>query len=212
MERHHVAVTRAAYDTVAADYARLVGPLLDDLPLDRALLAAFAELCRGARVADVGCGPGLVTAYLHDLGADVVGLDLSPAMIGIARRAYPGRRFEVGTMTDLPVPDGALGGILAWYSVIHIPPAEQPALFAEFRRALAPGGHLLLGFHVGDDERHRLHRAYGHEVSYDVYRLSPDRVAQRLRGAGLAVTTRVIQEPEDPGQRRHACVLARAVR
>jgi SAM-dependent methyltransferase len=65
----------------------------------RAALALFVELLRaegGGPVADVGCGPGHVTAHLHDSGLDAFGIDLSPVMIDIARREHPGLRFEVG--------------------------------------------------------------------------------------------------------------------
>ena len=91
--------TRASYDTVATGYAERFGDELDAKPLDRAMLAGFAELVRAAGaglVADVGCGTGRVTAHLDRLGLPVFGIDLSPGMIEVARRTYPGLRFEVG--------------------------------------------------------------------------------------------------------------------
>ena len=72
------------------------------------------------------------------------GVDLSPEMVALARRAHPGLRFDEGSMTALDLPDGALGGIVASYSIIHIPPERLPAVFAEFHRVLAPGGHMLV--------------------------------------------------------------------
>ena len=116
--------TRASYDVIANGYAERFRDELAAKPLDRAMLAAFAEMVRASGagpVADIGCGPGRVTGYLNDLGLPVFGIDLSPAMIAIARRTYPGLRFEVGSMLVLDLPDAALGGVLAWYSVIHIP-------------------------------------------------------------------------------------------
>ena len=67
---------------------RLFGDELAGKPLDRALLAAFVETVSGP-VADLGCGPGHVTAHLHSLGCQAFGIDLSPEMVGVARRAYP---------------------------------------------------------------------------------------------------------------------------
>jgi trans-aconitate methyltransferase len=67
----YLRTTGAAYDTVAADYAELLGTELAAKPLNRALLAAFAELAQAAGVgpvADLGCGPGRMTAHLHSLG------------------------------------------------------------------------------------------------------------------------------------------------
>lgn len=71
--------TRTSYDAVAALYAELVTDMLGTRPLERAMLAAFAELAGGrGPVADLGCGPGHLTAHLRSLGLDVFGLDLSP--------------------------------------------------------------------------------------------------------------------------------------
>jgi trans-aconitate methyltransferase len=98
-EPDYLRTTRAAYDTVAVDYARLLSSELAAKPLDRALLAAFAELVLadgGGPVADLGCGPGRVTTHLHALGLDAFGVDLSPEMVAVARRSYPDLRFEAG--------------------------------------------------------------------------------------------------------------------
>ena len=108
--------TRSSYDIDATGYAEKVRGLLDDMPYLRANLTLFAGLVHGAGggpVADVGCGPGYVTGYLHDSGVDVFGIDLSPEMmLAIARRDYPDLRFEVGDMTDLDLTDGSVAGIV----------------------------------------------------------------------------------------------------
>ncbi len=157
LEADYLSATRAAYDTVARDYARLLAGALDRIPWDRAVLATFAELVARDElgpVADVGCGPGRITGHLHHLGLDVSGIDLSPGMLAVARQALPGLRFAVGSMTALDLPDASLGGLVAWYSLIHIPPVDVPAVLAELSRVLVPGGQLLLAFQVGDECRH----------------------------------------------------------
>jgi SAM-dependent methyltransferase len=193
--------TRAAYDAVAASYAQWLREELAAKPLDRAMLASFAELVRAAGagpVADIGCGAGRVTAHLNELGLPAFGIDLSPSMVAVARQSYPGLRFEVGSMLALDLPDGTLGGLLAWYSTIHVPDDRLPEAFAEFRRVLVPGGFALLAFQVGDEPLH-LTQALGQPISVDLHQRRPDRVADWLERAGLAVRARLIREPDDEG-------------
>ena len=207
--------TRASYDAVAADYAERFGNELAAKPLDRAMLAGFAELVQAAAagpVADVGCGTGRVTAHLNALGLAASGIDLSPGMIAVARQSYPGLRFEVGSMLALDLPDGTLGGVLAWYSTIHLPDERLPEAFAEFFRVLAPAGHLLLAFQVGHEPL-RLTEALGRPVSLEFRRRRPERVAELLGQAGLAVRAQLLREPDDAGEfterTQQAFVLAR---
>lgn len=193
--------TRASYDAVATDYAEWARNELAVKPMDRAVLGAFAELvlAHGGPVADIGCGPGRVTTYLDSLGVPAFGVDLSPEMIAVARRTHPELRFEVGSMLDLDLDDGTLGGILAWYSVIHIPAQRRPDVFAGFHKALAPGGYLQLAFQVGDEPM-RLTDARGHQVSLDFHRLRPEQVTESLRNAGFAMQAQLVREPDDAGE------------
>ncbi|MFJ2190158.1 class I SAM-dependent methyltransferase [Kitasatospora sp. NPDC087861] len=209
-EHAHLAAVRESYDTVAADYLRLVVPPEGMDPVSRAMLAAFAELVRGAGggpVADLGCGPGRVTAYLDSLGLSAFGVDVSGEMVALARHCYPQLLFLHSSMADLDLADRSLGGILAWYSVHHTPPALLPQLFAGFHRVLAPGGHLLLGGHAGDACLYPA-EAYGHPVSYASHLVPADRLAELLTGAGFAVTTRLEQPHPQRADRSHLCLLA----
>ncbi|CAM3204581.1 class I SAM-dependent methyltransferase [Stackebrandtia soli] len=206
-ESAYLSPTRVAYDTVAVDYAAFLRDELDAKPLDRALLATFAELVdANGTVADIGCGPGRVTAHLAGLGLDAFGVDLSPAMIEVARTSYPGLRFDIGSMTELAVDEGTLAGIVAWYSIIHIPPADRSAVFARFHRAFAPGASLLMAFQIGD-ERVRLEHAYGHDLALDVYRVPVEATVRQLTDAGFRVHSRHEREPEGFEKTRQAYLL-----
>lgn len=208
MEPSYLQATRAAYDTVAVSYAEQARGELAKSPTDRAMLALFAELV-GGPVADIGCGPGRITGHLVTLGLDAFGIDLSPAMVAVAREAYPDLRFDVGSMTDLDLADGSLGGVVAWYSIIHTPPESLAGVFAEFCRVLVPGGQLLLAFQVGDERRH-IESAYGHDdLSLDAYRLAPDLVVSLLGRAGFIAHARLVREPEGGEKTQQAYLLAR---
>ncbi|MCT6778249.1 methyltransferase domain-containing protein [Streptomyces sp. CS7] len=196
--------TRTSYDAMAPAYVDFARGELAAKPLERALLSTFAELVAagggGLPVADVGCGTGRVTEHLHGLGRglDVFGIDLSPQMVAVARREHPGLRFEEGSMLALDLPDASLGGLLAWYSTIHVPDEELPCAFTEFHRVLAPGGYVQLGFQVGDEPL-RLTEAWGLDVSLVFHRRQPERIAELLRDAGLEVVSRVRRERETDG-------------
>jgi SAM-dependent methyltransferase len=200
-EPEFLRATRASYDAIATDYAGRFHDELAARPLDRALLAGFAELVRSAGlgpVADVGCGTGRTTAHLNGLGLEVFGIDLSPQMIAMARRSHPGLRFDVGSLLALDLADGTLGGVLAYYSIIHVPDDRLPGVFVEFCRVLAPGGYLLLAFQAGDEAVRRT-EALGHAVSLDFHRRQPDGVAALLARAGLPTRARLLREPDEDG-------------
>jgi SAM-dependent methyltransferase len=190
--------TRSSYDTDAVGYADKVRGLLGEMPYLRASLALFAELVHsagGGPVADVGCGPGYVTAHLHDAGVDAFGIDLSPEMIAIARRDYPDLRFDVGTMTDLDLADDSVGGVVAFWSVIHVPDHAVPVVFEQFRRVLRPQGLLLIGFPVGDETRHTSEGYTGRPVNVDTHRRPPSKIAGWLRDAGFTIEAELVIGP-----------------
>ncbi|MCX4529448.1 class I SAM-dependent methyltransferase [Streptomyces sp. NBC_01551] len=204
----HLDTTARAYDAIAVLYAGLYRDGLGQLPLDRAVISAFADLARAAHagpVAELGCGPGHVTAHLRDLGLEAFGVDLSPVMIGLAREAFPGLRFEVGSMDALDLPDGELGGIVSWYSVIHTPPTELPSYFAEFFRVLTPGAPLLLAFFESEGGPVS---EFDHKVTA-AYRWPIDELAGLARQAGFTELGRMLREPVEGERFRRGHLLMR---
>ncbi|MEU7037405.1 methyltransferase domain-containing protein [Streptomyces sp. NPDC046237] len=203
VEHDALTSTREAYDAAAPTYASLFRDSLRDSPLDRAMLGVFAEVVRASGdgpVADLGCGPGHVTAHLDGLGLEAFGVDAAPAMIKLAREACPSLRFDVGSMAALDIADGVLGGVLSRWSIIHTPPQELGPVIAEFHRVLAPGGHLLVGFWASDVPSDTT-QVFDHAVA-PAYRWCPDRLAEMLRTAGLAEVARMVREPQPTDRRQ----------
>lgn len=202
--------TRVSYNRVAAEYAQRFSDELDHKPVERALLDAFAASTAG-QICDLGCGPGQAAAYLHARGAEVVGVDLSEAMIEQARRLHPEIRFLRADMRALPFADGSLAGIVALYSLIHLAPAEIPATLLELRRVLWPGGALLVGFHVGDETRH-LDEWWGEPVTLDFHFFTIHAMRDWLTEAGFTLLDLTQREPypDIEAQTRRAYLLASA--
>ena len=209
-EPPHLLTTRAAYDTMAADYARLLPDLRAETNLDKAMLATFAELVLRADlgpVADLGCGTGRITTHLDALGVNVFGIDLSSAMVEQARQAHPHLHFEIGSITALDLSHDSTGGVLAWYSTIHMPPEDLSQVFAEFTRVLAPGGFLLIGFHVGDGDQPRS-VDFRDEVSVDAYDVMPERMVEVCGEAGLVVHAQLLRAAQGRELRPQASLIA----
>jgi SAM-dependent methyltransferase len=198
---------RASYDRVAQRYATEIGGELAGKPLDRALLRSVTELVADVTestgsgvIADLGCGPGHVAAYLNSLGASALGIDISAEMVEIGRQRHPDVPFRVGSMLSLPLTDGELGGAVALYSILHLLPEHRPAAYAEMARTIRTGGWLLVAFHVsltGHEPGGIMHvdEWWGEQVDLDFYYLDPADVAGGLTAAGFTVMARTDREP-----------------
>jgi SAM-dependent methyltransferase len=212
MEPEIKAATQAGYDAVAEEYASRFFDELAAKPLDRALLDCLVEQTRGVGViADVGCGPGQVARYLADHGAEALGIELSPEMVRLAQRLSPDIPFRQGDMLALDLGANSLGGIAAFYSVIHAPPEQIPQVMREFLRVLRLGGLALLAFHIGDEVVHR-DEWWEKPVSLDFHFYQIEALARRLEEAGFRIEARIERAPyvssvEHPSQRGY--ILAR---
>ncbi|WP_353509029.1 DUF480 domain-containing protein [Intrasporangium sp.] len=177
---------RRSYDAVATAYADALADELRGLPFERWLLDRVIAHAAGQPVVEVGSGPGHVTAYLAEGGADAMGIDLSPAMVTEARRRFPGRSFEVGDLRRLmrPATSSGWAAVLGWYSLIHLAPSELADAVGALVRPLAPGGWLVLGLHAGAEVRH-LVDWFAHEVELDVVLHDPAFVVGVVEAAGL---------------------------
>ena len=207
MDEHERKECQISYDRVADEYVRRIADELRHKPLDRELLERFAARVRDAGpVCDMGCGPGHVARYLCELGVQVCGIDLSPALVERASRLNPGIVFQQGDMMALDAPDNAWAGIAAFYSIVHVPRDEMARALGELFRVLRPGGILLLSFHIGDDTIH-LDEWWDQKVCIDFFFFRSDEMAGYLRAAGFEIDEIVEREPyaevEHPSRRAY---------
>lgn len=210
----HVAAARDVFDVAAETYVKFVGHEINSAtehPIDRSLLADFIELIKKQairRVADIGCGPGRVAAFMADHGLEVVGVDVSQAMLDVARTAHPGIEFEEGRLDALPIETGVLAGAVCWYSIIYTPLGRLDEVFDELARVLVPGGCLLLAFQTEGEPVHR-EDAFGTRLPLTSYRHDVQAVAACLQNNGFEICTTVLRASElDHETTSQAFVLA----
>ncbi|MDP2387066.1 MAG: class I SAM-dependent methyltransferase [Bacteroidota bacterium] len=144
------------YDTTAKAYADKFINELEQKHLDKLLLSAFAkENKTKGKFIDLGCGPGQTTKYLSDQGIeDLIGTDISPEMMRIAKEINPHLNFETANMLELNYPDGYFGSAIAFYSIVHFDLSQLQTALKEVKRVLKNGGEFLFSFHVGADIIH----------------------------------------------------------
>lgn len=196
---------RRAYGGSAERYIDLLGGIGHVHPDDLALIGRHLSIGPGA-VLDLGCGPGRLTEHLRSLGVDASGIDIVPEFIDHAHATYPDGRFAIASMQRLPVPDHSIAGMLAWYSLIHLPPDDLDGVLAELRRTMVTGGPLVAGYFHGDEVV-----AFDHQV-VTAYYWPADEFSARLRRAGFSEVERQ-RRPRDAGAgiREHAAIAAIAI-
>ncbi|MEM9517406.1 MAG: class I SAM-dependent methyltransferase [Actinomycetota bacterium] len=216
MSPSHDETARTVYDRSAAQYAAAVGTTVSrdfEARVDLAQLTVFADECRAlppGRALDAGCGSGRIARFLADRGVDVLGTDIAPGMIDVARRAHPDIPFEVAPLTALPIDDRKAVGVAYWYSIIATPATALDEVWQELRRSLTDGGVALVAFQCGGGEAVERPDAYGTGTALTLYRHSIDAVTTGLERAGLQITAVTQRAPRfehetTPQAFVHAC-------
>lgn len=187
--------TQQSYDQVADEYTSRIYHELQHKPLDCEILERFASLIHApGTVYEMGCGPGHITRYLKDQGLTIHGLDLSSRMIDQARTLNSDIDFQQGDMTALALPNNSLAGIVAYYSLIHIPRDQIVSVLQEFHRVLQPHGRLLLTFHRGQEVRH-LETWWDRPVMLDTTFFEHDEMKQYLQQAHFTIVENIERAP-----------------
>ena len=190
----------SAYSARAKEYAAALGRMEATAQKDRRLIARWARGVQG-RIVDLGCGPGHWTAYLHDLGLEVEGVDPVERFIEIAHEQHPHVTYRQGSCAALPA--RSYGAVLAWYSLIHVPPQDLPRTLTSLRESLQPRGSLLIGFFAGD-----LLEEFPHAVA-PAYYWPPRTLASLLEHSGFEVLD--VEHRRAPGARDHGSISCRTM-
>src|SRR4030081_1538475 len=201
---------RVSYDTIAAEYANRIYPELKNKPLDRQLLDRFADDVRmSGPVCDIGCGPAHIARYLFDRGVNVFGLDLSWGMLNEAKRLNPNINFIQGSMLALGLGSDTLGGIAAFYSIIHVGREHVVTALAEMRRVSKRKGSVLLTFHLGEDVM-RMTDFHDHPVDFEATLFLIEEMTAYANAAGLNLQQAMERDPypEVEYQSRRGYILA----
>jgi RimJ/RimL family protein N-acetyltransferase/SAM-dependent methyltransferase len=190
------ATTQSSYDKVAVEYAQEFRDELSRKPFDRKMLDWLIEkVARLGPICDLGCGPGQVAAYVHERGAEAMGIDLSNEMIRQAQLLNPQIRFEQGNILELTnIADASLGGVAAFYSLLHLPRASVVKGLSEINRVLRSGGVLLTANHIGADAVHR-DEWFGQEVSLDFLFFETSEMKDYVVRAGFTLEEVLEREP-----------------
>jgi SAM-dependent methyltransferase len=135
------------YDAMAdAYFGRFSSSAVRDVWLARFL----ALLPKKANILDLGCGAGVpVAKRLVEMGHDLTGVDGSARQIALARVHVPAATFLRADMTDIELPTASFDGVAAFYSITHVPAAEQGPLLKRIGCWLKPGGAFVGSFGAG---------------------------------------------------------------
>ena len=176
------------YNEVADDYAAERSAELSKKHFDRLLLKEFTSVNKDRGVfADFGCGPGQTTKFLFDYGVkNIIGIDISPAMISAARRLSPEIKFEPGDLLKISYESNYFGSVLAFYAIVHFNYDQVRAAFNEINRVLKNGGQFLFSFHVGDETIH-FDKAHDKDVDIDLYFFQTNKILELLDDTGFRI-------------------------
>jgi SAM-dependent methyltransferase len=162
----------------------------------------------GARILELGCGPGTVETRRLAQRFAVTGVDISPRQVERARAAIPEAEFVCADFTELELPPDSLDAVVAFYTLNHVPRELLAPLLASAYGWLAPGGWLMVAFGTSDNPGWT-----GEWLGAETYFASfpPDVNSRLVREAGLAIERDEVVEFEEPeGPARFQWMLAQA--
>jgi len=198
------------YNLTAENYAKQFIDELSHKHLDRILLSQFAQENKDGRCIDLGCGPGQTTKFLFNCGmGNIIGTDLSSAMISKAKEINPQIHFEVADMLNLHYKDKSFSAAVAFYAIVNFTLEKVKIAFKEIKRILKDGGQVLFSFHIGTGVKH-LDNFLEKDVSIDFYFFETEKIITLLDEMGFTIIDAIERLPykgmEYPSKRAYIWV------
>ena len=186
---------RKAYNEAAHMYAESFYHELYDKPLDVKLLDLFCERINpGLPVAEIGCGPGEISAYLKYKGLNMIGIDISTEMIQIAKKLNPAITFQTGDVFNLDFKDNSFAGVLAPFLFVNHESKEIRKGIQQIHRVLVPNGLFYLSFHTGGD-RIMVEDFLVEQNPLEFVFLDIDEVSEIIANNGFEVIESIVRSP-----------------
>jgi ubiquinone/menaquinone biosynthesis C-methylase UbiE len=194
-------IVRNGYDKIAREY-QANRHIFTDFKITRLREDFSSYLPRNATILDVGCGAGPFAKLLVQAGFDVVGVDFSASMLGMSRKNVPEAALIKGDLTELGFRDSSFDGLVALYSIIHIPREMHASLYRSFHRILKPDGMLL--FCIGSASWEGVDEYFGARMFWSEYDL--DTALQLVKDAGIRIISGRFLKV---GEEKHFWIIAR---
>lgn len=191
-------IVRRGYDKIAEEY-QANRHIFDNSEL----LNKFSDyLPKNAEVLDVGCGAGAPSSSLVQKGFEVIGVDFSKNMLNLAKKNVPKCHLIIGDIIDLGFRDSTFDGLIAFYSIIHVPREMHTSLFQGFHRILKPDAVMLVC--IGPDRWEGVEEYFGVEMFWSHY--SSKESLKIMEKAGIKIISEKLLVI---GGEKHSWILGR---
>ena len=174
------ALVRNGYDECASVYATS-----REEKANPELRLLIERLPPGAAALDIGCGGGVPICRELAKHSRVTGVDISPAMVAIARASVPGGEFICGDIMDMEFAPSSFDAVTSFYAIFHIPKEEHDELFRRIHIWLKPDGYVMTTVALGDESPYTEDDLFGVTMYWSNFGISQYR--ERLDRSGFTI-------------------------
>lgn len=178
------------YDKIAEPYAKEFSKPSEYIDEFLALLP------KNVKILDVSCGIGVDASYMVSEGFEVIGVDLSKEMVKLAKQKFPQIDFRQQDIRELDFPPNSFDGILASYSLIHIPKKDVPALLKKLHQILKKGGAIYIALQGGKSEEIFVDEPFKPDEKLFLNIISFDEIKNLLVNSKFSIVKKYERQPK----------------